>query len=154
MNIRPLQRNDILALSTTVSALPLMQRYKQTAETIAQNFEGALTRGESLLVFDEGDGAQGFAWFLPSGTFALSGYLRLIAVVPGAHRQGIGVRLLRAYEQGVATKSRHAFLLVSDFNTDAQRFYLRHGYRQVGMLPRFLLPDVDELIFWKRLVGE
>ena len=52
------------------------------------------------------------------------------------HIPGIlATALLTAFEATVEEKSRHAFLLVSDFNVDAQRFYLRHGYRRVGALP-------------------
>ena len=41
--------------------------------------------------------------------------------------------------------------LVSDFNTDAQHFYERHGYVRAGALAGLVLPDVTELIYWKRL---
>jgi GNAT superfamily N-acetyltransferase len=63
--------------------------------------------------------------------------LRLIAVAADAQGQGIG-----------------AALLVSDFNIAAQRVYQRRGYQQVGTLPGLVLPDVDELCFWKRLLPQ
>ncbi len=69
----------------------------------------------------------------------------------GTFIHGAGTRLLRAFEAEVARESRHAFLLVSDFNQGAQRFYQRHGYARVGALPGLVLPDVAELIYWKRL---
>ena len=97
MSVRPLQPSDIPSLSAAVAELPLMQRYQRTADGIAQSFLGALSRGESILVFDDGVHVQGFAWFLPTGTFALGGYLRLIAVAPGNNRKGIGAALLAAY---------------------------------------------------------
>jgi hypothetical protein len=46
--------------------------------------------------------------------------------------------------------SSDLFLLVSDFNHDAQRFYQRQGYQQIGAIPGYVLPDVSELIFRKR----
>jgi GNAT superfamily N-acetyltransferase len=81
----------------------------------------------------------------------MGGYLRLLAVLEGAQGGGAGAALLAAFEAEVAKASAHAFLLVSDFNGGAQRFYLRHGYARVGALPGLVLPDVAELLFWKRL---
>jgi GNAT superfamily N-acetyltransferase len=151
MSVRPLQQTDIHPLSEALALLPLMQRYNRPASAIAESLESALVRGDGLLVFDAGDGAQGLSWFLYAGTFGLGGYLRLMAVSPYAHRKGIGSALLAAYEDAVATQSRHTFLLCSDFNIDAQRFYERHGYSQVGRLPSLVVTGVDELIYWKRL---
>ena len=151
MSVRPLQLTDIRPLSTTLALLPLMQRYNRPASAIAESLESALARGDGLLVFDNGDGALGLSWFLFSGTFGLGGYLRLMAVSPHTHGKGIGSALLTAYETAVATQSRHTFLLCSDFNVDAQRFYERHGYSQIGRLPSLVVAEVDELIYWKRL---
>ncbi len=78
-------------------------------------------------------------------------HLRLIALAEGAQGGGAGAALLAAYEAEVARASRHAFLLVSDFNTPAQRFYEKHGYARVGALPGLVLPEIAELVYWKRL---
>ena len=153
MSVRPLQPIDIRPLSEALALLPLMQRYNRSAHVIAESLESAHARGDSLLVFDDGSGAQGLSWFLFSGTLGLGGYLRLMAVSPSAHRKGIGAELLTAYEAAVATQSRHTFLLCSDFNVEAQRFYERHGYSQVGRLPSLVVTGVDELLYWKRLAG-
>lgn len=149
--IRPLEESDIAALAAALAGLPLMQHYRRTAAALTADLGAARQRGDGLLVAADGTGIAGLAWFLPSGTFALGGYLKLLAVVPGATGQGTGARLLAAFERAVRERSRHAFLLVSDFNRDAQRFYQRHGYVQVGCLPALVLPDTDELVYWKRL---
>ena len=151
--IRTLEAGDIPALALGVSSLPLMRRYSRTPETLAADFRAALERGESLLVWDENGAAKGILWFYPSGMFGtgVGGYLRLIALVPGATGGGLGAKLLAEFEARVAKDSRHAFLLVSDFNADAQRFYEKHGYTKVGSLPKLVRPDVDELIYWKKL---
>jgi hypothetical protein len=41
--------------------------------------------------------------------------------------------------------------MVSDFNTRAQQFYASRGYKQVGNVPAFVLPDVAEQIWMKPL---
>lgn len=149
--IRPLTPADAAPLAQGLAALPLMVRYGRTPAQLTAALLAALGRGEGLRVADEGGAAVGLAWFLPAGTLALGGYLRLIAVLPAAQGRGTGAALLAAYEAETARESAHAFLLVSDFNEDAQRFYARHGYRQVGALPGLVLPEVSELLLWKRL---
>ena len=79
-----------------------------------------------------------------------STYLRLLGVRADFHGAGLGAALLDAAEQAAA-HTRDMILLVSDFNHGAQRFYERQGYRQVGALPGYVLPDVTELIYRKRL---
>jgi ribosomal protein S18 acetylase RimI-like enzyme len=75
----------------------------------------------------------------------------MIAVAPDRRSGGLGARLLAAFETIAVQEGGDAFLLVSDFNTDAQRFYGRHGYVEVGRVPGYVLPGVAELLMWKRL---
>jgi ribosomal protein S18 acetylase RimI-like enzyme len=151
VTIRPLSREEIPALAAALAVVPLLVRYGNDAGRLGRSLEGALDRGESLRVAEEDGVIRGLAWFLTAGTLALGGYLRLIALVPGAEGRGTGVALLRAFEAEVAKASRHAFLLVSDFNEGAIRFYEREGYRRVGDLPGLVLGDVAEVLYWKRL---
>lgn len=149
--IRALVPADIAGLAAGLAQLPLMQKYARTPEALASDFRAAYERGDSLFVWDAGKGAKGLLWFFATGTLGMGGYLRLIALTPGATGGGAGTKLLAEFESQVAAASRHAFLLVSDFNVDAQRFYEKHGYTRVGALPKLVRPDVDELIYWKRL---
>jgi ribosomal protein S18 acetylase RimI-like enzyme len=146
--VRPAERSDLGVLARCVAGLPLLVRYGQSAERLEDSLRGALDRGDGVLVYDDG-APRGFAWFMPTGTFGVGGYLRLIALSADVQRAGAGSALLCAFESAVFALAAHAFLLVSDFNTEAQRFYERHGYRQVGSLPGFVLPEVTELIYWK-----
>jgi ribosomal protein S18 acetylase RimI-like enzyme len=149
--IRPLADADVPPLAAGLAALPLMVRYGRSEPRLASDLRSALARGEGLLVAEDGGAIRGLAWFLRSGTLGMGGYLRLLAVLGGAQGGGAGASLLAAFEAEVAKASAHAFLLVSDFNAGAQRFYARHGYVQVGAMPRLVLPDADELVYWKRL---
>jgi ribosomal protein S18 acetylase RimI-like enzyme len=128
-----------------------MVRYGRTVEGLEAALRGALARGEGLLIAEESGALTGLAWFLPAGTLALGGYLRLIAVLGDGQGRGSGAALLAAFEAETAKASAHAFLLVSDFNEAAQRFYARHGYARVGAMPGLVLPDVGEVLYWKRL---
>jgi ribosomal protein S18 acetylase RimI-like enzyme len=148
-HIRPATPNDLPLLASRLHRLPLFLRYGHTAAKLERMLAGALERHERLLV-DDSDGPRGLAWFMTSGTLGIGGYLRLIAVDPEVHGRGAGGRLLEAFETETFAASAHAFLLVSDFNSDAQRFYERHGYIRAGTLPGLVLADVAEIIYWKR----
>ncbi len=151
--LRPLAKADIAPLAAVLAELPLMIRYRATPVSLAASLEKAYRRRHGLIVADDHLGTVGLAWFLDRGTFAVGGYLRLLAVGARAAGTGIGARLLAAYEAEVGKVSGHAFLLVSDFNEGAQRFYRKHGYTQSGALPGLVVPDVTELIYWKRLAA-
>lgn len=151
MSVRPLAPADVPGLARGLALLPLLVRYGRDAARVADDLSRALARGDGLLVEESEGTVRGLAWFLRSGTLAMGGYLRLIGVLPSAQGTGVGGALLDAFEAEVARESRHAFLLVSDFNVGAQRFYERRGYARVGAVPSLVLPDVAEVIYWKRL---
>lgn len=151
MHVRALEPAEVPALARALAEVPLMQRYGRDAAALERALAAAHGRGEGLLVAEEEGIVRGLAWFLREGTLAMGGYLRLIAMLPGAEGKGAGAALLAAFEAEVAARSRHAFLLVSDFNDGARRFYERHGYTRVGALAALVLPDVAEVLYWKRL---
>lgn len=149
--IRPLAAGEIDALAAGIADLPLLGRYGRSPALLAGDLHAAFERGDGLLVHSDGGAADGLAWYLPAGTLGLGGYLRLLAVTAAAQGRGAGAELLAGFEAAVAERSRHAFLLVSDFNQPAQSFYRRRGYVEVGRLPALVLAGVDELLYWKRL---
>ena len=148
-HIRAAVAEDVAPLAEVLAPLPLFSAYGFTAEELGARFHGALSRGEGLLVALQDGAPVGVCWFLESGTFATGSYLRLLAVKPGLQGRGVGEQLLRAWEARGASAKGGLFLLASDFNEAAHRFYARHGYREVGRLPGFARPGVTEVIFWK-----
>lgn len=147
--VRPMSAPDAPLIATWIESVPLWQRYGLTAAALRQRLEQALAAGDALFTADCGaDPACGFAWVIARGAFGRGAYLRLIGVRPDRAGGGTGAALLAGAE---AAAGDQLFLLVSDFNVDAQRFYARHGYTQIGAIPGFVLPDVTELIMWKRL---
>lgn len=147
--IRPVTPEDLLPLATALAPLPLFKAYGLDALALVARFRGAIERGEGLLMATDERGPLGVCWFLTRGTFGTGAYLRTLAIREDAQGSGLGARLLEAYEAGCAQASGGYFLLTSDFNEGAQRFYQRHGYRQVGELPGFAVPGVSERVFWK-----
>lgn len=150
--IRPLQAADIPVVAAWIAQTPLWQRYGITAATAHANLARGLARDDLLLVADTPDAAAcGLAWCLHDGMFGRSPYLKQLGVQPGITGFGVGTALLDAAEAACRAAADALFLLVSDFNHAAQHFYQRQGYRQIGALDAYVLPDVAELLYWKRL---
>jgi ribosomal protein S18 acetylase RimI-like enzyme len=135
---------------------PLWQRYRVTQTSAQRRFELALERQSTIAVAEKNEPGPrekrllGFVWYTLRGAFERSGYIPLIGVAPGEYGQGVGNTLMDYAEGQVYQQVGELFLLVSDFNAPAQRFYQRRGYIQVGALPDYILPGVSELIYLKR----
>jgi len=147
--VRPLQPADLPACARIMAENPLWQRYGVGPASALQRLSGGLEQGASILVAEADAGVAGFIWFVEKGAFYRSGYVMLVGVDPAQQGQGVGEILMDAAEQILFEKSADVFLLVSDFNEGAQRFYRRRGYIYVGALPGYVLPDVAELIYRK-----
>lgn len=168
--------DDIAQLAAAVVTQPLLQRYGVSAAGLCRELQRLVDPGrdpvdslrgapDSLLLAHAVEPALsaalagaaptgelwGLARFSLHGQFGSGGYLRLLALRPGCEGRGIGALLLRAVEEEVRLHSSMLFLLASDFNTGAHRFYTRHGYTAAGTLPDFARPGITENIFWKRL---
>jgi ribosomal protein S18 acetylase RimI-like enzyme len=125
-----------------------------TEQSATARLSTAMHESASILIAAEAEAKAiplGFLWLAMRGAFDASGYIRLIGVMPGQRSKGIGQKLLTAAEDLVRPAARDMFLLCSDFNVEAQHFYERNGYTQVGALLDYILMGVAELIYRKRL---
>lgn len=149
VRIRSLRRADVSLCAAIVSREPLWRRYGVTKVRAARLLHRALRRRDPLLVAHVGGRVAGFVWFYLDGTFAHSGYVRWIAVAPEMRGSRLGAALMRAVEDRIFRRGRDVFLLVSDFNRGAQRFYRRLGYRKVGALRDYVVAGVTEYVYRK-----
>jgi ribosomal protein S18 acetylase RimI-like enzyme len=149
--VRELSDDDTAACGAIVGATSLWQRVGLGAERAAALLTAAAAGGDTVLVLDVDGAVAGFAWIDRRGAFGRSGYLRMIAIDPIRRSAGLGAVLMQAFEAVAATQGPDAFLMVSDFNTDAQRFYRRLGWIEVGGVPGYVQPGVVELVMWKRV---
>jgi ribosomal protein S18 acetylase RimI-like enzyme len=150
LTLRPATAADIPDCARWVAETPLWQRYGVTETSFRERLHDGLAHGATIYVATRAGQVLGFVWFVERGAFNRSGYIQLIGVRPGARSQGAGRALMEFAEKEMFARTRDIFLLVSDFNIDAQRFYQRLGYRQVGVLEDYVVRGVSELIFWKR----
>lgn len=149
VTIRPMTADDIPTIVAWMLETPLWQRYGVTADSSAARFEAGLAQGDLLLAADTDEPACGFVWVLPRGAFGRWPYIRLIGVKSSQQGKGIGEALMREVESRI--DATDLFLLVSDFNLSAQRFYQRLGFEQIGLITGFVQPDIDEVIMRKKL---
>ena len=110
------------------------------------------TPGRELFIARDGEKRLGFALLAPFG-MAGSPYIASFAVSPEARSRGVGAALLEFAERHFAGR-KHLFLLCSSFNKRAQKFYRAHGFGIVGELKGYVVPEHDELIFWKRISSD
>ena len=148
--VRPLTHADIEGIASWVAATPLWQRYGVTETSFAERLATGLASGATIFVAERAGMVLGFVWFVERGAFNRSAYIQLIGVRPETRSDGVGQALMEFAE--THTQSHEMFLLASDFNMDAQRFYERLGYHQVGRLDNYVVAGIGELIFWKKLV--
>jgi len=94
-----------------------------------------------------GDQVAGFVVLLMQG--ALVGYLQTICVAPERRGSGVGRALMDYAEDLVFARYANLFLMVSDFNAPAQRFYAQLGYEQVGVLRDYLVAGRSEILMRK-----
>ena len=90
MEIRPAAAADLAPLAAGLARLDLMRRYGRDEPRLAADLARAHARGDGLLLAVEEGRPAGLAWFLRQGTLGLGGYLKLMAVLPGARSRGVG----------------------------------------------------------------
>lgn len=149
LSVRPATAADAAPLGRALESLELFTAYKLDARKLEERFLSALQRHEGLVAAELDGELVGVCWFIARGAFGTGAYLRTLAVKNGLQGKGIGKALLDAYEAGSGAPPGGFFLLASDFNEGAHRFYGRYGYKEIGKLPDFAARGVTERVFWK-----
>jgi len=143
--ITPMKRRDIQKCEEIVA---ISDPWKTLRERIDFSYYIQLKEAYICAVDNQ---PVGFVIFKPEPVFARGGYLRAIGVSSSMRGKGIGRMLMTFTEQMTARLSPHLFLCVSSFNQDAQVFYKKLGYAQVGTLTDHIIQNASEYIYWKRM---
>lgn len=150
--IVPLQAEYIVDCARIMTDNTLWQSYDVTQSQAEEQISKGLASSDArILVSLEEQIVMGFIWYYTKGTFHRGAYIRLIGIHHEHHRKGIGSKLMNVAESDIVTYTPHIFLLSSDFNEDAHRFYQRLGYETIGTLPNFAKDGISEVIFYKTL---
>ena len=103
-----------------------------------------------LYIALRGEQPSGFILLHPHG-LAGSPYIKSVCVAEDARSQGTGASLILFAEKLFREESKHIFLCVSSFNKQAQKFYQRLGYHQVGEFKDYIMAGESELLLHKSL---
>jgi len=147
--IQALNVFDVPAAAEIIAGNALWQRYGVTYDSAQQVLIEGLNRSGQLYSAKLENRLVGLIWFDVTGTFYHSGYIRWVAVHPDFQNRGLGRILVEFAEEKIFKTGPNVFLLVSDFNRAAQRFYRRLGYKKVGELADFYKPGICEWIYRK-----
>lgn len=80
------------------------------------------------------------------------GRIITIDVLPDTQRSGLGSRLLKAAEEKVREAGAgYLSLETAVDNLSALRFYKKHGYVGLKILPKYYLDSIDALLMGKKL---
>ncbi|HVR88464.1 MAG TPA: GNAT family N-acetyltransferase [Candidatus Limnocylindria bacterium] len=150
MRIARASRKHIVALAELMTASPLLRRYGVTARGARASLDQALRRRDTLLVALEREEVVGLAWVIATRALDRAAYLRLLLVAEAYQSGGVGAALLADAERRArALDCRHMVLLVTTTNRRARAFYVRQGYRHVGVVPDFVQPRISESLYVK-----
>lgn len=76
-------------------------------------------------------------------------YLELIGLFPEIQRRGLGTAIMAWFESVAQPTATNLWVLVSSFNESARRFYLRHGFKEIGQIDALVYPQSTELLLRK-----
>ena len=91
----------------------------------------------------------GFLMISMQGAFV--GYVQLLGVAPEFHGRGVGKALIEYAERRIFRETPNVFICVSDFNQEAQAFYVKMGYQKVGELADFIIAGHAEILLRKTI---
>lgn len=108
--------------------------------------EQKVSSGEILVAHN---GQQGVAYLRYALFWDLVPFMNLLWVIEGQRRRGIGSRIVAHWEFEMAQRGYAMVMTSTQANEDAQHFYRRLGYRDIG---GFVLPDEPmELLLMKMM---
>lgn len=112
-------------------------------------------RSAMTLVATDGDLIKGFVIadrFRSRRSAQSMGHIITIDVEPEAQKTGLGSVLLTSIEEKLRrAECGYVSLEVAVDNEKAMRFYKKHGYSVLKVLPRYYLNSVDGLLMGKKL---
>lgn len=147
--IGPIDDAGLAQVPELIDGLEFFRQWGADGVSIGAQLKSAQPHDLILAATDERGALLGFSWTMPKGAFGRSAYLRLLAIRDDQRRCGLG-RALMTHNEQLMRSASGLCLLVTSTNTPARHFYERLGYQQVGLLPDYVKPGIDECLYLKQ----
>lgn len=108
-----------------------------------------ISKKQVYVVTNKNDQCIGFMGVINNGCFSKFTYLSILAVKKGFRNKGVGKVLVNKFETIGFKRADRVFILVSDINKTAQKFYRKLGYKKVGNIPDLFKNGVSENLLVK-----
>lgn len=141
--------SDAEALAATFATIDPWHRLQFGAERLQAFFSDAAP-GSARFAIIQGGETAGFVCIEPA--WLCGPYLHFLGVEPRFQGQGIGAAVLAWFvDQARIGRQRNAWICVSAFNGEAQRFYAAHGFEEVVELDDLVRSGEAEILLRKQL---
>ncbi|MCS6849896.1 MAG: GNAT family N-acetyltransferase [Gemmataceae bacterium] len=154
--IRPIHPDDtpvLVALAAETSVFKPME-IEALREVLGDYHAANVQLGHRAVADERQREVVGFAYYAPAAMTDRTWYLYWIAVRKALHARGIGSALLQHAEDDIrAAGGRLLIIETSSLPSYEQtrRFYQKHGYVQVAVVPDFYADGDSMVVFAKRL---
>ncbi len=128
----------------------LGEEYFPSEKKVHDLLREGINNGEIYVAIGQDNKCLGFIWIIWEGMFHVCPMVHVIAVQEKYRSKGIGKELFAFFEKLAFPAYSKAFLVVSDFNPDAMRFYEQLGYKKVGEIPDLYKAGVTEYLMMKK----
>ena len=127
----------------------LWDAYFKNNTTHEATLEEMISKKQVYVATNKNDKCIGFMGVINNGCFDKFPYLATLAVRKRYRNKGIGETLVNKFENIGFEKADRVFILVSDFNKQAQKFYRKLGYKKVGNIPDLFKNGISENLLVK-----
>ena len=127
----------------------LWDAYFKNNPTHEAALEEMISKKQVYVATNKNDKCIGFMGVINNGCFRKFSYLATLAVKKRYRNKGIGEALVSKFETIGFKRADKVFILVSDFNKIAQKFYRKLGYKKVGNIPDLFKTGISENLLVK-----
>ena len=154
INIQLAKKGQARECLLCVKDSDLWDEYFKANASLKFILEDMISEKQIYVASNKNDRCIGFMGIINNGCFRIFTYLAILAVKKKYRNKGIGKALLNKFEDIGFKREERVFILVSDFNQSAQKFYQKLGYKKVGNIPDLFKLGVSEdlLVKYKKLL--